>query len=107
MVNGSFALQSYFRLEGFLYFPLTIKFVFTIRNNRPLLPIKLIFVNMNNNIFVSDKVWNYQYLSIIIFVKLGQWLSWQRRKKKKGIISQEEIKRLESIGMVWSVKERR
>ena len=36
--------------------------------------------------------------------KLGQWLGTQRRTYKKGTLPTEQIKKLESIGMVWDVK---
>jgi hypothetical protein len=34
-------------------------------------------------------------------IKLGSWISMQRIKKKKGLLSEEKVKLLESIGMIW------
>ena len=33
--------------------------------------------------------------------KLGQWISSQRDKKKKGILKQERVQRLNDSGFVW------
>lgn len=38
-------------------------------------------------------------------IKLGRWIGTQRTNYKEGIISEDKIKLLEKIGMVWSVHE--
>lgn len=34
-------------------------------------------------------------------VALGQWIAAQRRGKRRGVISSEQVRRLEALGMVW------
>lgn len=46
--------------------------------------------------------WNYETKDGI---KLGRWVINQRKNYKKGILSLEQIKALESIGMIWDIKE--
>ena len=35
---------------------------------------------------------------------LGGWISWQRVKYKKGSLSEDKIKKLEEIGMMWNIR---
>ena len=36
--------------------------------------------------------------------KLGVWISWQRVKYKTGTLSEDKIKKLEEIGMMWNIR---